>query len=117
MNREKTAFFEIAERLQRTLHRVWSNIIKVKAKVTYKMYQKEKEKNAYIGAKLKENSSKIDEHKERVHKLYDEINSKNRTIARLEEQNRKITHKLKLVSEENEKLKLEIENFKKDEII
>ncbi len=86
-------------------------LVQVREKVTYEMYARQKEKNENIGKKLRENYEKMDEHKDKIYALYEEINVKNRKIKNYEEKIRKQSVKINLLEKENSELKDKITNI------
>lgn len=105
MKKEKSFFTVMLNFILNRIKKIFGFLLRVKEKVTYDMYKKQKEKNEHIGKKLKEHNEKIDEHKDKIYVLHEEINSKTRTIRNLEEQNRKQITKIKLLEKENKELK------------
>lgn len=90
--------------------KLWRKLIDVKYKITFELYSAEREKNKKIAQKLKGEKDSVEKVREKLHLSYNELEKRNNTIKRLEEENKKLQTKLRLSQKdlEAEKTKNEI---------
>lgn len=83
----------------------WKKFIEVKYKISFELYSAEKERNKKISQRLKNEKNSIDKIKNKLHSAYAQLEIRNNTIKKYEEENKKlhIKNNLLLKSLEEEK--------------